>query len=144
MNPFGRLGQALPAERAAAWRRALGLLASVVALMFSACDTTKDEPEHPQTSFTSHEEAVRYIRTHFNRETVRPDDPSISRMDYYYARGRGYLMLYFHTNRSKAWLFQSVPAVVWEDFKRAPSKVRFYHDRIGKGQANRYVFELNR
>lgn len=126
------------ASRVSLWR----LLIAFLSVLFAACESEKEEPTHPQAAFASHEEAVRYIRGHYNRETVIPDDPSIRRMEFYPAQGRGYLILYFHTDPLKGWLFQSVPVPVWEDFKRAPSKVRFYHERIGKGPANRYAFEL--
>lgn len=90
-----------------------------------------------QTQFSSWDEATRYVRSHYEAETVDTSKSSwITSAEYYEAEGEGYLILGMN---GKPYIFRGVPPAVWEGFKKADSFGSYYQAHI-KG---RYYFKLN-
>jgi len=81
----------------------------------------------------NYQEAQAYVRQHYTRETTSTaGSTAIESAEYFSGKGRGYLLLWF-VGGKHPYLYGGVTRELWDDFCRASSKGKFYHQRI-KGQ----------
>lgn len=96
--------------------------------------------EKLKQNYNSYSEAISTIRNNsFSiEEKVNTDSSWIESIEYYSCdKKKGYLIM--TTLKGKSYIHSDVPIQVWEEFKKASSKERYYNNNI-KG---RYYFHLN-
>ena len=105
----------------------LVLLTSLISIsVFSAqalCDNQQTRP-----SFRSYEAAVTYYLESGKLEWMHPQSSAIHKAAYH--KDDQVMIIYFTSNIYKGYIFDEVPKDLWEEFKNAPSKGRFYNTRI--------------
>jgi hypothetical protein len=83
------------------------------------------------TSFTTYAEALQYVRSTYDGEFLQtPESSWIGSGEYYHADGLGYFILNVKTGSRKSYIHQGVPGSVWEGFRAAPSKGRYYNRNL--------------
>ena len=93
------------------------------------------------TIFTSYQSATNTVKsTTFEVEDNFYDDSWITKVSYYSCDGnKGYMIM--KTDRGKEYIFKNVEIEVWEAFKNADNKGRYYHTNL-KGES-RYFLNIN-
>lgn len=104
------------------------------ALLLCSCDATP-KPFNGQ-GITSYKEAIAWVESSYNAETVHPNSSNVFKM-VYFEEGE-FMVVYFRHKKSKGYLHQHVSRKFWEEFKSASSKGKFYHKRI-KGNKTMYL-----
>jgi hypothetical protein len=110
-------------------------LKSVIVLTFASawlnsCKTT-EIPEEPQpAAFTDYQTAETWIKENHNAETITPQSSLIKKIEYYPAINGGYLIIYLHRGKAPTLLYQNINQQLWDAFKNAASKGKFYNAKI--------------
>jgi hypothetical protein len=107
-------------------------LKSTVLLIFafaspSACKSTKT-PQNP--IFENYQSAEAWIKQNHNAETIAPNSSLIKKIEYYPAELSGYLIIYLHRGKTPTLLYQNINRKLWDNFKNAASKGKFYNEKI--------------
>lgn len=84
--------------------------------------------------------AESFVRSNYKCETMQKKSSMIYKVEFYPVDGQNFMLVYFNTNKAKGYIYEGVPVAVWEGWKKAGSKGRYYNTAI-KG---RYRFGLNR
>jgi hypothetical protein len=90
------------------------------------------------------ENAQAWVHERLNCELhPTPNEPWIEWAEYCSSGPLGYFVLKVKTGQQKVYLFENIPAAVWEGFKAAPAAGKFYHSEIkGKRHWFRLASEL--
>ncbi len=81
--------------------------------------------------FANYEQAIEFVKSTYVAETIHSDSTAIYRAEYYDVDGQsGYLMINFQSNKTKSYIYANVPSDIWQGFKDAPSKGRYYNKEI--------------
>jgi len=110
-------------------------LKSAIVLTFASvwlnsCKTT-EAPEEPQpATFTDYQSAETWIKENHDAETITPDSSLIKKIEYYPAELSGYLIIYLHRGKAPTLLYQKINRKLWNNFKNAASKGKFYNAKI--------------
>jgi hypothetical protein len=83
------------------------------------------------SAFDTYAEARQYVRSTYNGEFLQsPNSSWIGSAEYYNADGLGYFILNVKTGSRKSYIHQGVPVSLWEGFRTAPSKGRYYNRNL--------------
>jgi len=91
-------------------------------------------------SFENFNQAAAWYRSNSTGDTMTPDSSSIAYATYFARSQRRILLVNFHSNPAKSYIFEGVPKSVWSDWKAAENKGHYFSTKI-KG---RYRFVLRR
>lgn len=92
-------------------------------------------------TFSDYESAESWVKQNHKAETITPESSLIKQIDYYPAKENGYLIISLHKGKTPTLLYQNITPKLWEDFKNAESKGKFYNEHIqGKEE---FVFKLD-
>ena len=113
----------------------LNLLKSVIFLLFAAaflnaCKTAETSKETQPITFTDYQSAETWIKQNHKAETITPDSSLIKKIEYYPAENNGYLIIYLHQGKTPTLLYQNINQTLWDAFKNAASKGKFYNEKI--------------
>jgi len=103
-------------------------------LLLSSALFAGEVPRH------SYEAAASYVRSHYKAETMMERSTAIYKVEYYPAEGQNFMLVYLQTDKSNGYIYEGVPSSVWNGWKKAESKGRYYHASV-KG---RYKFRLQK
>ncbi len=112
----------------------LGAAFVAVCCFFTLVFCAETEPE----SFVSIETATAWYRANASSESMTPDSTAIASAEYFPASTHRALIVTFTSNPAKPYLYGGVPAEIWQQFKTADSKGRFFNASI----RGRYPFLL--
>ncbi len=113
----------------------LKLFKPVISLIFASaflnsCKTAKTSEENPPVTFTDYQSAETWIKQNHKAETITPDSSLIKKIEYYPAENNGYLIIYLHRGKTPTLLYQNINQKLWDAFKNAASKGKFYNEKI--------------
>jgi len=93
----------------------------------------------PAKDFTSYESASKYIRATYSAEVMKPDSSSIYKVEYYSNSPEKWILVFFNSNKSKGYIYKGFSKSMWEDWKNASSKGRWYHSHL-KGNRTHFFY----
>jgi hypothetical protein len=109
--------------------KSLCILIAATALINSCKPTSPSEEPKPKT-FSDYASAETWVKQTHKAETITPESSLIKQMDYFPAEGNGYLIIALHKENKSTLLYQNISPKLWDDFKNAKSKGKFYNKHI--------------
>lgn len=106
------------------WR----LFLPIASLVLSFLPVSATPEPFSNEGITSYTEAIQWVQKNNKGETFKPKSACIYKM-VYFPEGQ-YMLIYFQSQKHKAYLYCRVPKSLWIACKNAPSTGRFYHTRI--------------
>ena len=108
-------------------------------IIFSLTVSFGDLKASDRPSFNSYDDAISWVRNNhgLSKDSVDTSKSSWIRGAEYYSDGSGYGFLILNM-KGKEYIWEDVPTIVWNGFKKADSFGKYYHRNI-KGN---YYMEL--
>jgi hypothetical protein len=101
-----------------------------ISVFFNACKSGETAEESETTRFTDYQSAETWIKQNHKAEIVTPESSLIKKMEYYPSEKNGYLIIYLHRGKVSTLLYKNISSSLWEDFKNAESKGKFFNEHI--------------
>jgi hypothetical protein len=95
-----------------------------------SCKSAENPKETKTTTFADYQSAEKWIKQNHKAETVTPESSLIKKMEFYPSEKNGYLIIYLHRGKVSTLLYQNISSSLWEDFKNAESKGKFFNEHI--------------
>lgn len=109
-------------------------------MSFTSCKSSETTEEINPASFTDYQSAETWIKENHKAETITPDSSLFKKIEYYPAGDTGYLIIYHHRGKIPTLLYQNINQKLWNAFKNAESKGKFYQQKIQGNEG--FILEL--
>jgi len=115
----------------------------LIAVFLNACKSTETSTEAPKTNtFSDYLSAETWIKQNHQAETITPDSSLFKKLEYYPTENTGYLICYLKRENATTILYQNISHDLWNNFKNAESKGKFYNEKIHDQKD--FLFELKK